>query len=182
MKGFCPKGVLSHRGFVPEGFCPRGFCPRGFCPRGVLSYTLNRRYLAIATVKTGSNHCRCGFRSLPRAASSFSALYLHLRATTEDGPAMTVNDTFYSLFYTKYLLYSNYITNSSGRSYSFTAQCVPHSTLSRLCLPQIPVHSMLAAWTPSHLRPSQAFPRLPSNYTTSHDLPVTYGISQIPLK
>ena len=34
MKGFCPKGVLSHRGFVPEGFCPRGFCPRG-----VLSYT-----------------------------------------------------------------------------------------------------------------------------------------------
>ncbi len=39
MKGFCPKGVLSHRGFVPEGFCPRGFCPRGFCPRGVLSYT-----------------------------------------------------------------------------------------------------------------------------------------------
>ena len=35
MKGFCPKGVLSQRGFVPEGFCPRGFCPRG-----VLSYTL----------------------------------------------------------------------------------------------------------------------------------------------
>ena len=35
--GFCPRGVLSLRGFVPEGFCPRGFCPRGFCPRGVLS-------------------------------------------------------------------------------------------------------------------------------------------------
>ena len=37
--GFCPRGVLSQRGFVLEGFCPRGFCPRGFCPRGVLSYT-----------------------------------------------------------------------------------------------------------------------------------------------
>ena len=37
--GFCPRGVLSQRGFVLEGFCPEGFCPRGFCPRGVLSYT-----------------------------------------------------------------------------------------------------------------------------------------------
>ena len=33
-RGFCPKGVLSQRGFVREGFSPRGFCPRGFCPRG----------------------------------------------------------------------------------------------------------------------------------------------------
>ena len=32
--GFCPRGVLSQRGFVVEGFCPEGFCPRG-----VLSYT-----------------------------------------------------------------------------------------------------------------------------------------------
>ena len=47
MKGFCPKGVLSHRGFVPEGFCPRGFCPRGFCPRGVLSYTRLEAVLAM---------------------------------------------------------------------------------------------------------------------------------------
>ena len=30
--GFCPRGVLSQRGFVLEGFCPEGFCPRGFCP------------------------------------------------------------------------------------------------------------------------------------------------------
>ena len=37
--GFCPRGVLSQRGFVLEGFCPEVFCPRGFCPRGVLSYT-----------------------------------------------------------------------------------------------------------------------------------------------
>ena len=36
--GFCPRGVLSQRGFVLEGFCPEVFCPRGFCPRGVLSY------------------------------------------------------------------------------------------------------------------------------------------------
>ena len=35
--GFCPRGVLSQRGFVLEGLCPEGFCPRGFCPRGVLS-------------------------------------------------------------------------------------------------------------------------------------------------
>ena len=41
--GFCPRGVLSQRGFVLEGFCPEGFCPRGFCPRGVLSYTHKRQ-------------------------------------------------------------------------------------------------------------------------------------------
>ena len=29
--GFCPRGVLSLRGFVPEGFCPRGvLSQRGF--------------------------------------------------------------------------------------------------------------------------------------------------------
>ena len=25
MRGFCPKGVLSQRRFVPDGFCPRRF-------------------------------------------------------------------------------------------------------------------------------------------------------------
>ena len=47
--GFCPRGVLSQRGFVLEGFCPEGFCPRGFCPRGVLSYTpfLHRKLFAL---------------------------------------------------------------------------------------------------------------------------------------
>ena len=40
----------------------------------------------------------------PEQQGSISAFSLYLRATTEDGPAMTVNDTFYSFFYTKYLL------------------------------------------------------------------------------
>ena len=43
LAGFCPRGVLSLRGFVPEGVCPRGvlsqmgfvlggFVLEGFCP------------------------------------------------------------------------------------------------------------------------------------------------------
>ena len=55
--GFCPRGVLSQRGFVLEGFCPEGFCPRGFCPRGVLSYT--RAVRVLITGETGKGFKPC---------------------------------------------------------------------------------------------------------------------------
>ena len=60
--------------------------------------------LVVYVENATSRHQCCGFRSLTRAASSISAFSLYLRATTDEGPAMTVNDTFYSFFYTKYLL------------------------------------------------------------------------------
>ena len=64
---------------------------------------------------------------------------------------------------------------TTDRQWRLTIHSIHSSTLNIY-------YSNAAIWTPSHLRPSQAFPRLTSNYTTSQDLPLTYGISQIHLK
>ena len=57
--GFCPRGVLSQRGFVLEGFCPEGFCPRGFCPRGVLSYTRVLHTILAYSINIGAQRDTC---------------------------------------------------------------------------------------------------------------------------
>ena len=54
MKGFCPKGVLSHRGFVLGGFVLGGFVLEGFCPTPgtvfIVSYTLHLFFWAAVTL------------------------------------------------------------------------------------------------------------------------------------
>ena len=41
LRGFCPRGVSSQRGFVLGGFVLGGFVLEGFCPTPV-AYTENR--------------------------------------------------------------------------------------------------------------------------------------------
>ena len=118
------------------------------------------------------------FRVCLSRAAGFDFCISFVLTCDDRGP--TINDGHrYVLFtYTKYLLqqlHHTLIRQEYSRlpSASRTSHCLLHPA--ETCPRQHARHRVTPA-------PLQAFPRLPSNYTTSHDLPVTYGISQINLK